>query len=400
MSRTFWSRANRLTTEIRPPLKVEAALVSWVCRYCRAWRLLGWSPTARQDMGLLVRRCECVLQRAAATGHPGTPRGARPAPTSAVRTSLATARTAQILRSDARGTGQHPVDFVDSQLICCCRRCRPRLPRSHPCDHDTRRCARPRPSRLGRRAGAALRLPPPRARRARLAPAARLPGRHHRGVGQRAVAARPLRQERQAAARRCMGDLVDDRFYADLERDQAERATMSMLVPPQMMNTMVPHAARPARASLDRGVLRRPGPPLHAAGVLRPAYRLAVATRTPPATRCTSTTCGSPRASPTATPPRCWPSCCRPARSTAGTAPGWTSSATRRRSIDKLKFDLKPVDRLRRDDRLPAPHPRRARRRRLRRRRGQHAVARTSRRSSPGCSRSRTSATSGSPPRR
>ena len=37
-----------------------------------------------------------------------------------------------------------------------------------------------------------------------------------------------------------MGDLLDDRFYADLERDQAERATMSMLVPPQMMNTMVP----------------------------------------------------------------------------------------------------------------------------------------------------------------
>src|SRR3954447_4284371 len=33
-----------------------------------------------------------------------------------------------------------------------------------------------------------------------------------------------------------LGDLVDDRFYADLERDQAERATMSMLVPPQMMN--------------------------------------------------------------------------------------------------------------------------------------------------------------------
>ena len=38
-----------------------------------------------------------------------------------------------------------------------------------------------------------------------------------------------------------MGDLLDERFYADLERDQAERATMSMLVPPQMMNTMAPH---------------------------------------------------------------------------------------------------------------------------------------------------------------
>ncbi|GAB6987397.1 lysine 2,3-aminomutase [Nocardioides pyridinolyticus] len=42
--------------------------------------------------------------------------------------------------------------------------------------------------------------------------------------------------------RELMGGLLDERFYADLERDQAERATMSMLVPPQMMNTMVPHA--------------------------------------------------------------------------------------------------------------------------------------------------------------
>jgi lysine 2,3-aminomutase len=37
-----------------------------------------------------------------------------------------------------------------------------------------------------------------------------------------------------------MGDLLEDRYYADLERDQAERATMSMLIPPQMVNTIVP----------------------------------------------------------------------------------------------------------------------------------------------------------------
>ena len=43
-----------------------------------------------------------------------------------------------------------------------------------------------------------------------------------------------------AQLRAVMGDLLEDRFYADLERDQAERATMSMLVPPQMLNTMVP----------------------------------------------------------------------------------------------------------------------------------------------------------------
>jgi lysine 2,3-aminomutase len=42
-----------------------------------------------------------------------------------------------------------------------------------------------------------------------------------------------------------MGDLLDERFYADLERDQAERATMSMLIPPQMLNTMVPATDTP-----------------------------------------------------------------------------------------------------------------------------------------------------------
>jgi lysine 2,3-aminomutase len=40
--------------------------------------------------------------------------------------------------------------------------------------------------------------------------------------------------------RAVMGDLLDADFYADLERDQAERATMSMLVTPQMLSTMVP----------------------------------------------------------------------------------------------------------------------------------------------------------------
>jgi lysine 2,3-aminomutase len=39
-----------------------------------------------------------------------------------------------------------------------------------------------------------------------------------------------------------MGDLLDERLYVDLARDQAERATMSMLVTPQMMNTMAPEA--------------------------------------------------------------------------------------------------------------------------------------------------------------
>jgi lysine 2,3-aminomutase len=37
-----------------------------------------------------------------------------------------------------------------------------------------------------------------------------------------------------------LGDLVDERFYADLIADQRQLATMSMLVTPQMINTMVP----------------------------------------------------------------------------------------------------------------------------------------------------------------
>ena len=40
--------------------------------------------------------------------------------------------------------------------------------------------------------------------------------------------------------RAVVGDLLDERFYDDLAADQAETATMSMLLPPQMLNTMVP----------------------------------------------------------------------------------------------------------------------------------------------------------------
>ena len=56
--------------------------------------------------------------------------------------------------------------------------------------------------------------------------------------------------------RELMGDLLEERFYADLERDQSERATMSMLVPPQMLNTMVPDAP-PDSARLRADPVRR-----------------------------------------------------------------------------------------------------------------------------------------------
>src|SRR3954469_16863656 len=36
------------------------------------------------------------------------------------------------------------------------------------------------------------------------------------------------------------GDLLDECFYADLEAAPTGRATMSLLLPPQMLNTMVP----------------------------------------------------------------------------------------------------------------------------------------------------------------
>ncbi|MFL5797557.1 MAG: KamA family radical SAM protein [Actinomycetota bacterium] len=41
-----------------------------------------------------------------------------------------------------------------------------------------------------------------------------------------------------AELRRVLGERLDDELYRDIERDQQERATMSMLVPPQMVNTM------------------------------------------------------------------------------------------------------------------------------------------------------------------
>jgi KamA family protein len=56
---------------------------------------------------------------------------------------------------------------------------------------------------------------------------------------QRAHCVKSIRQLRQV-----IGDGgLDEGFYADLERDQKERATMSMLVTPQMVNTMVPALA-------------------------------------------------------------------------------------------------------------------------------------------------------------
>jgi lysine 2,3-aminomutase len=46
--------------------------------------------------------------------------------------------------------------------------------------------------------------------------------------------------------RALMGDLLTERFYHELVADQEQLATMSMLVPPQMLNTMAPTASTEA----------------------------------------------------------------------------------------------------------------------------------------------------------
>ena len=56
--------------------------------------------------------------------------------------------------------------------------------------------------------------------------------------------------------RAVLGDLVDESFYADLETDQQRLATMSMLVTPQMLNTMVPGRV-PDTASFYADPVRR-----------------------------------------------------------------------------------------------------------------------------------------------
>jgi len=53
-----------------------------------------------------------------------------------------------------------------------------------------------------------------------------------------------------------LGDLIDERFYTDLEADQRQRATMSMLLPPQMINTMAPDRV-PDTESLYADPVRR-----------------------------------------------------------------------------------------------------------------------------------------------
>src|SRR5260370_2048616 len=72
---------------------------------------------------------------------------------------------------------------------------------------------------------------------------------------QRAHCVKNVRQLRGVYA-----GLLPDAFYTDLERDQAQRATMSLLMPPQMVNTIVPHAV-PDADSVYAHPVRRDRPP-------------------------------------------------------------------------------------------------------------------------------------------
>ncbi len=188
---------------------------------------------------------------------------------------------------------------------------------------------------------------------------------------QRAHCVKNLKQLREL-----LGDLVDERFYADLERDQAERATMSMLVPPQMMNTMAPRDGAERAGLPDRGLLRRPGAPLHAAGLQRPPHRLALAPARHPGLAARARHVGHRGAHPPLPDQGAGraaahlPAVLRPLH------PDGPGRQLHRghREAEVRRQAQRPA---RRHARLPAPLPRGARRGGLRRRRRQHAVAAT-----------------------
>jgi lysine 2,3-aminomutase len=89
-----------------------------------------------------------------------------------------------------------------------------------------------------------------------------------------------------------MGSGLGEDFLADLERDQRERATMSLLLPPQMLNTMVPGQA-PGTSGFTEAFYRDP-----VRRYMLPAFsdrRGDWPSRTRSVTRCTRRRCGRSR---------------------------------------------------------------------------------------------------------
>ena len=189
------------------------------------------------------------------------------------------------------------------------------------------------------------------------------------------MAAGPLRQEPQAAARRHgrparrallrrprarpgrAGHHVDARAAADGEHDRAGLA----------------RRRRPDLGGVHRGVLRRPGAPVHAPGLQRPPHRLALAPVRQPGLAARARDVDRRGADP--------PLPDQGARRAAADLP----AVLRPLHPHGPGRQLDPGDRqaqvrpqaggpLRGDARLPALAPGRARRRRLRRRRGEPAV--------------------------
>ncbi|MFC9854734.1 KamA family radical SAM protein [Streptomyces prasinus] len=65
-----------------------------------------------------------------------------------------------------------------------------------------------------------------------------------------------VRNVRQLRA--VVGEALSDAFFTDLADDQAQRATMSLLLPPQMLNTIAPHAAPGGPGSLTESFVHDP----------------------------------------------------------------------------------------------------------------------------------------------
>ncbi|MFI8860964.1 KamA family radical SAM protein [Streptomyces prasinus] len=65
-----------------------------------------------------------------------------------------------------------------------------------------------------------------------------------------------VRNVRQLRA--VVGEALSDAFFTDLADDQAQRATMSLLLPPQMLNTIAPHAAPEGPGSLTESFVHDP----------------------------------------------------------------------------------------------------------------------------------------------
>ncbi|HEX2074899.1 MAG TPA: lysine 2,3-aminomutase [Geodermatophilus sp.] len=136
------------------------------------------------------------------------------------------------------------------------------------------------------------------------------------------------------------GDLLDEDFYTDVEADQAGRATMSLLLPPQMLNTMVPDRV-PGPAAMRADPVRRYMLPLASDRLPGAAASHPYAARDSLHEHEMWTVEGLTHRYPTKVLAELLPTC-----------PQYCGHCTRMDlvgnstpAVDKLRFELKPVDR-------------------------------------------------------